>query len=101
MGGLDEDGKPLFSLGKAGIVVNALAVGYGLLMAVNLGWPRAEVYDPAGDGWYLHYLPLLALGITAVAGMAAYVGQRTAYYRAIGKQLPVHGSVLGGLVEEA
>jgi urea carboxylase system permease len=101
LGGVDEDGKPLFSLGKAGPVINALAVVYGLAMAVNLGWPRAEVYDPAGDGWYLHYLPLIALGVTAVAGVAAYVGQRAAYYRAIGAPLPVHTNpLLPGVVGE-
>jgi hypothetical protein len=90
----------LFSLGRFGVVVNVVAVGYGTAMAINLGWPRAEVYDPAGDGWYLHYLPVLALGITAVAGVAAYLVQRTAYYRAIGKSLPVHQPLLGGLAGE-
>jgi len=100
MGGIDEDGKPLFSLGTAGLVINALAVAYGLAMAVNLGWPRAEVYDPAGEGWYLHYLPLVALAVTAVGGVAAYLGQRTAYYQAIGKAVPVHAPLLGGLAGE-
>jgi len=100
LGGVDEDGKPLFSLGRAGLVVNALAVAYGLAMAVNLGWPRAEVYDPAGEGWYLHYLPLIALAVTAVTGVAAYLVQRTAYYRALGEPLPVHASMLPGVVGE-
>ena len=59
--GTDEDGRPLFSLGRFGLIVNIVAVAYGLAMAINLGWPRAEVYDPAGAGWYLHYLPLITL----------------------------------------
>jgi len=93
----DEDGKPLFSLGRFGPVVNAVAVAYGVAMAINLGWPRAEVYDPAGEGWYLHYLPLIALAVTALGGAAAYAGQRRAYYRAIGQPVPVHTApVLGG-----
>jgi len=83
--GVDEDGRPLFSLGRAGLVVNLVAVAYGAFMTVNLGWPRAEVYDPAGEGWYLHYLPLVALAVTALGGVAAYLFQRTAYHRAIGE----------------
>ena len=102
-GGVDEDGRPLFSLGRAGIAVNVVAVVYGALMTINLGWPRAEVYDPAGAGWYLHYLPLLALAVTGVAGVVAYLYQRTAYHRAIGEPvapLSLPHPELGGLVEE-
>jgi urea carboxylase system permease len=83
--GVDEDGKPLFSLGRFGIVINAVAVLYGLGMTINLAWPRAEVYDPAGDGWYLHYLPLITLAVTAVGGVIAYLMQRTAYHASIGQ----------------
>jgi urea carboxylase system permease len=102
--GVDEDGRPLFSLGRAGTVVNVVAVAYGALMTINLGWPRAEVYDPAGEGWYLHYLPLIALAVTAVGGVVAYLGQRTAYHRAIGDpvaplSLP-HPQLGGAIVEE-
>jgi urea carboxylase system permease len=102
-GGVDEDGRPLFSLGRAGIAVNVVAVAYGALMTVNLGWPRAEVYDPAGEGWYLHYLPLIALTVTAAGGVLAYLYQRTAYHRAIGEPVtPLALSLpqLGATVEE-
>jgi amino acid transporter len=98
-GGVDEDGKPRFSLGRWGVLVNAVAVAYGIAMTINLGWPRAEVYDPAGDGWYLHYLPILTLVVTAGGGVVAYLVQRTAYHRAIGEpvaplsiSLPAFGS---------
>jgi urea carboxylase system permease len=37
---------PEFSLGRWGILVNLVAVGWGLFMAIDIGWPRAEVYDP-------------------------------------------------------
>ncbi len=57
-------------------------------MAINLGWPRAEVYDPAGDGWYLHYLPLITLAIVAVGGLIAYRMQRRAYHASIGLVVP-------------
>jgi amino acid transporter len=83
--GVDEDGRKLFSLGRFGLLINGIAVVYGLAMAINLGWPRAEVYDPAGDGWYLHYLPLITLAITAIGGVLAYRYQRTRYYASIGQ----------------
>lgn len=90
-GGVDENGKPLFSMGpKLGLVVNVLAVAYGIFMAVNLGLPRADVYDPAGEGWYLHYLPLITLAVTFGAGAVAYAVKRASY----------HASVLPALAAE-
>jgi hypothetical protein len=86
--GVDENGRPLFSLGRFGLIVNLVAVAYGLAMAINLGWPRADVYDPAGDGWYLHYLPLITLAVVAAGGLLAYRTQRTAYYASIGVPVP-------------
>ncbi|MET7283366.1 amino acid permease [Kribbella sp. NPDC005582] len=82
-GGTDENGRPLFSLGRFGVVVNVVAVGYGTAMAINLGWPRAEVYDPAGDGWYLHYLPLITLALVGIGGFIAYRSQRQAYLESV------------------
>jgi amino acid transporter len=38
-----------FSLGRWGLPVNAAAVAWGLLVVVNTGWPRTEIY---GDGWF-------------------------------------------------
>jgi urea carboxylase system permease len=68
--GTDETGAPLFSLGRWGIPVNALALLYGLLMTVNLAWPRAEVYDPAGGHWYFQWFTVLFLAATLAAGVA-------------------------------
>jgi urea carboxylase system permease len=87
--GVDEDGKKLFSLGRFGLLLNGVAVVYGLAMAINLGWPRAEVYDPAGEGWYLHYLPLITLAVTAVGGILAYLYQRTHYHASISRSRQV------------
>ncbi|MEV7001277.1 amino acid permease [Streptomyces sp. NPDC093982] len=67
--GTDETGNPLFSLGRWGVPVNALALLYGLFMTVNLAWPRAAVYDPAGGHWYFQYFTVLFLGVTVVAGV--------------------------------
>ncbi|MFF4546266.1 amino acid permease [Streptomyces sp. NPDC001435] len=68
--GTDETGAPLFSLGRWGVPVNALAVLYGLAMTVNLAWPRAAVYDPTGGHWYFRWFTVLFLGATVVLGAA-------------------------------
>jgi urea carboxylase system permease len=67
------DAPGLFSLGRWGTPINAVAVVWGLLMAINLGWPRAKVF---GSDWYLQYFPLLMLGVTAVVGAAAKIAVR-------------------------
>jgi urea carboxylase system permease len=51
----------VFSLGRWGIPVNVLAVLAGLATAINMGWPRPEVY---GEGWYrLHAASLYSAGL--------------------------------------
>ncbi|MFB7415915.1 amino acid permease [Streptomyces sp. NPDC056210] len=67
-GDRDELGKPLFSLGRWGLPVNVLAVVYGLFMTVNLSWPRAQVYDPAGGHWYFQWFTVLFVGTTVAVG---------------------------------
>ncbi|MEU0394879.1 amino acid permease [Streptomyces sp. NPDC006208] len=57
----DETGRPLFSLGRWGLPVNAVALAYGLLMTVNLAWPRQAVYDPSGGHWYFQWFTVLFL----------------------------------------
>lgn len=97
--GTDETGRPLFTLGRWGLAINLLAVGYGIAMTINLGLPRAEVYDPTKVGWYLHYLPLLTIGLTAGIGVVAFVVKRRAYLAAIGAPVPApvhHDGVLVG-----
>ncbi|MFD8072838.1 amino acid permease [Streptomyces sp. NPDC059718] len=69
-GGTDERGRPLFSLGRWGLPVNALALLYGLAMTVNLAWPRAAVYDPAGGHWYFQWFTVLFLLGSVAAGVA-------------------------------
>jgi urea carboxylase system permease len=65
-----------FSLGAWGLPVNLLAVGYGALQMVNLAWPRAAVYDPAGGHWYLQYFSLLFVGGSLLVGFVAYALHR-------------------------
>ncbi|WP_329322968.1 MULTISPECIES: amino acid permease [unclassified Streptomyces] len=73
--GTDETGAPLFSMGRWGVPVNAVALVYGLLMSVDLAWPRAAVYDPTGGHWYFQWFTVLFLGATLLAG-AAYRAYR-------------------------
>ena len=41
-----------FTLGRWGLPVNVVAVMFGVFMLVNIGWPRAEIYDLDGRGWF-------------------------------------------------
>ena len=62
-----------FSLGRAGLAVNALAVAWGAGFAVNLGWPRAEVYNATEPHhWYLQYGAPLAISVVLLGGLALY-----------------------------
>ena len=77
------DHGPYFSLGRWGLPVNALAVLYGAVVAVNIAWPRSAVYDSlagtkdaAGNvvpgHWYWQYIAILFIGITFIVGAIYY-----------------------------
>jgi urea carboxylase system permease len=66
-------GDGLFSLGRFGLVVNVAAIVWGGVMAVNLAWPRAEVF---GTEWYLRFFPELMLAGALLVGALAYVVQK-------------------------
>lgn len=61
-----------FRLGRAGLVINVLAVVWLLFEAVNIAWPRAELAPPSGS-WIqvwavvLVFSALLVVGLTYVA----------------------------------
>ncbi|MFD5098423.1 APC family permease [Streptomyces albidochromogenes] len=62
-----------FSLGGFGLPVNIVAVLWGAAMAINLAWPRAEVYNATGpQHWYLRWGAFLFIGIVALGGFAYY-----------------------------
>ncbi len=62
-----------FSLGRWGIPVNILAVVWGAVMAVNLAWPRREIYNATEPfHWYLQYGGILLPGIILGVGFAYY-----------------------------
>jgi urea carboxylase system permease len=70
-------GQPLFSLGRFGVPVNLAAVVYGGLMMVNIGWPRASVYDAAGGHWYLQWFSVLFVGGSLGLGVVAWLRHRS------------------------
>ncbi|GAA4264508.1 APC family permease [Frondihabitans peucedani] len=70
--GVDEDGKPLFSMGRWAIPVNIVAVVFQVLMVVNLAWPRAAIYDLTGHSWWLQWSAPLFIGATLAVGAAYY-----------------------------
>ncbi|MEC4763522.1 amino acid permease [Mycobacterium sherrisii] len=71
-GAVDDHGQRAFSMGRAGLWVNVLAVGYGAAMFINLIWPRQAIYDPQGGHWYLQYFPLVFTAGTLVVGAVLY-----------------------------
>lgn len=66
-----------FSLGRWGLPINIVAVLWGFGMAVNMAWPRAEVYDPGTTPhWYLRYFAVLLLAVVLAVGALGYLRQR-------------------------
>ena len=65
----DGSGIKYFSMGRIGLPVNILAVLWGAGMAINLAWPREEVY---GSGW-LSYIAFIFIGIIALAGLSWFL----------------------------
>lgn len=60
--------SPGFSLGRAGLPINLLAVIFGIGICVNIGWPRAAVY---GSGWAQRFAALyLTAGVLLLCGIA-------------------------------
>ncbi len=77
------DHGPYFSLGRWGFLVNLIAVVYGLVVAINIAWPRSAVYDSlAGTKdssghvipahWYWQYIAILFIGIVVIIGSIYY-----------------------------
>jgi urea carboxylase system permease len=62
-----------FTLGKLGLPINILAVAWGSFMAVNLAWPRKDVYNATEPfHWYLQYGAVLFIGVVFFGGFAYY-----------------------------
>jgi amino acid transporter len=68
-----DPAKGYFSLGKAGLPINVIAVLWGAFMALNLIWPRKDVYNATEPfHWYLQYGAVLFIGVVFFGGLAYY-----------------------------
>ncbi|WP_298342887.1 APC family permease [Ferrimicrobium sp.] len=74
----DKDG--LFSMGKWGPVVNGVAFFYGVLMSINLIWPRTAIYGPGVDAWG----GVIVIGVVVVLGYLYYQTVQKRKYEAHG-----------------
>ena len=69
----EDAGPGYFSLGRWGLLVNILAVCWGLFMAINLIWPRASIYNAVEPfHWYLKWGGVLFVGVVMIGGFAYY-----------------------------
>jgi urea carboxylase system permease len=69
-----ENSEGYFSLGRFGLVVNVLAVLWGTGMAINLAWPRKEVYNAVEPfHWYLQWGAILFISIVFFGGLLYYL----------------------------
>jgi len=59
-----------FSMGRWGLPVNAFAVLYGVLMTINLAWPRGSVYGT--DHWYFQWGAFVFTAAIVIIGLAYY-----------------------------
>jgi urea carboxylase system permease len=60
---------PYFNMGRWGMLVNVIAVGYGAFVALNIAWPRAAVY---GTHWYFKWAAVEFIGISYIVGFLYY-----------------------------
>lgn len=64
--------RPTFALGRWGIGLNLISVGWGLFVVVNMSWPRAAIYGT--DRWGR---------FAAVRATAGLIGLGVLYYLAV------------------
>lgn len=69
---VDAEGKPLFTLGRWGLPVNIAAVTYGVVMVINLAWPRAEIFNPTGEYPVLQWAGPLTIIAVVLLGALCY-----------------------------
>ncbi|SIN96441.1 amino acid/polyamine/organocation transporter, APC superfamily [Singulisphaera sp. GP187] len=59
----------IFRLGRWGLFVNFVAVVWGVLVVINIGWPRQEIY---GTIWYRRYSAPIATALLLIVGALFY-----------------------------
>jgi urea carboxylase system permease len=60
-----------FNLGRWGLPVNIIAVVFGLVLMIDVGWPRAEIYNTGNGPWEMTWFaPLFVLAATIIGAIA-------------------------------
>jgi urea carboxylase system permease len=68
-----------FNLGRWGLLINFVAVIFGLVLLIDVGWPRAAIYNAGNGPWPLTWFaPLFVLGATIIGGIAYPLMRRQA-----------------------
>jgi urea carboxylase system permease len=67
-GNLPDARDGLFSLGRFAIILNVIAIGYGAAMALNLEWPRKDLYVDDTYKWG----PIIATSFLVGFGLVYY-----------------------------
>ncbi len=63
----DRSGARLFSMGRLGLPINAIAAVWGVAVVVNVSWPRAMVYGT--DRWGRFAAPTWTAALLAAGGL--------------------------------
>lgn len=93
----DPAHRRAFSLGRWGLPVNVVAVLWGAGMALNLAWPRREIYNATGpQHWYLQWGAFVFIGAIASTGLAYYL-LRQRHRTGV---LPEHAAVPAGALRQ-
>jgi len=61
-----------FTLGKWGLPINIVAVVFGLALLIDVGWPRAEIYNANGGPWEMTWFAPLFILAATIIGVVAY-----------------------------
>ncbi len=72
--GSDPAGRPYFSLGRWGLFINVVAVSWGVLLVINIGWPRLEIYG--SSAWGRFAAPLSTIAVMVSGGLYCRLFQR-------------------------
>ena len=82
-----------FTMGRWGLLVNIVAVLWGVGMALNLAWPREAVY---GTPWYNTWGAFVYIGVILGAGLIWYLVKG---HKHIGT-LASHSAAAGSIMEQ-